>query len=140
MNRNYLIAIVIAAAALIAYFILSSPSESDKSKTTDATGGLPGIPGDTTSIPGASANNPLSDLLSGVISNQQTNSGTVQSSVIGRRQTSAGWVTLYGHDGTVDYLLIESTNQKLVSGTDGFSKLWMEIAAQGKINVGHGLV
>lgn len=62
MNRNFLIAIVIAAAAVIAYFILSSPSEADK-----AAAGATGLPGDgnlgTGAAPSGSSGNPLADLI-----------------------------------------------------------------------------
>lgn len=101
MNKNVLIAIVIAAAALIAYFILSSPAADDKKTTGGNTGGGAGGTG-TSGIPGASggSNNPLADLLSGVLTNQGTQAGPLSDMkdiLVGKLQTkNYGIVTIYG--------------------------------------------
>lgn len=145
MNRNFLIAIVIGAAAIIAYFILSSPSEAEKA-AAGATG-LPGAGGTgglgTGAAPSGSTSsgNPLADLLNGVMGGgSSANAGLLEgeSSVVVKANTPTyGLVTVYAPASSpfshTKYIL--SSGEEVMANSQKGMAIKAEIVSGGKIRV-----
>lgn len=141
MNRNFLIAIVIAAAAVIAYFILSSPSEADK-----AAAGATGIPGanglGTGAAPSGSSGNPLADLINGVMGGgSSANAGLLDGEasvvVVKANTPTYGLVTVYAPAsnpfGHTKYIL--SSGEEVMANSQKGMAIKAEIVSGGKIRL-----
>lgn len=137
MNRNFLIAIVIAAAALVAYFILSSPSPTDTPTGNTGAGAGTG----TGTGAGNSANNPLSQLLSGVLTQQGPNAGVQTETPIQTARVfvpNFGWVKVFNVPGVqlgATYYILESTTEKVMPGSDTYNAIKAALAEMKKIRM-----
>lgn len=141
MNRNFLIAIVIAAAALVAYFILSSPSPTDKQPT--GTGGANGSGAAGTPTPGNSSSNPLAQLLSGVYSTPNPDPGLIAQTKPNTTNNSSNQITRnfflanYGFVHAVEdangivYMTINNSTDKIDKTSPKYNDMVAAIVASG---------
>lgn len=143
MNKNLLIALVIGAAALIAFFILSGPAEKPITPApgTGGTGGSTGLTPDQllSGIPGGSGTNPLSQLLSGITTGGTSPNAALGPLMAGRLYLPTfGYVKIYTNPSDfsdVAYYLIESNGENVAKGTEKFNAIRAEVIAHGKIKV-----
>lgn len=133
MNKNLIIALVIGAAAILTFFVLSSPAAADTPK--------PPVVGPTPGTPGAT-DVPFSPLLTGNTPNAGLGADkTGTDFIVGARRElpSVGWVKAFvtsSDVSSIKFFQIESTGETVYPGTEKFSVLQAAITQAGKIYFG----